>query len=299
MSQKYPDLSLTNFPESIDIFPQWLNITPQDGYYIKKYTQAMQNGQQSDANDYLSQMTDGAKKIIKAKDLNKISESILAIERFYKTDIKDYIQEKQQIWQDYIDTFSYKGKWSSGTVYVKNNMVSQISFGSEYVYIAIKEPPVGIAPSNTEYWRQLTIQGEQGKSGNGLSYRYQWESSVQYSANDAVTYDGALWMSLKPSKNIMPEKNSDSWKLIMNLPVTSYPIQENQPTNQTAGDLWFNTSSNPTKFYYLEPLSNPASANDILEGKEAYDSEGLRIVGTSSGLGDIEWNSGASPLNWN
>lgn len=44
MSTKYPDLSLTNFPNSLDQFTTFLNIVSSDGPLIGQYQSAMQMG---------------------------------------------------------------------------------------------------------------------------------------------------------------------------------------------------------------------------------------------------------------
>lgn len=278
MSATYPDLS-SNFPESIDIFPTWFNIVASDGPLIAQYQQAMEAGNTTLANQILTQIPQGTQKIITATDLNTLSQAMLAVERFYLTDIEPYVQNLQQNWLSVINQFSYKDVWQSGTSYVTNNLVSYTVSGLNLVYIATSTPPVGTAPTNTQYWRLLTIQGQQGASGEGLSYRQEWNSSTQYATNDAVTYDGAIWMALQASQNRIPDSNPQYWKLVMNLTTTTYPIQDTVPTNLQVDGLWFNTSNNPTNYVYLAPLTNPASASNISSGYQAYDANGNLIVG--------------------
>ena len=280
MSTLYPDLSLTNFPSSLDQFMTFLNIVASDGPLIAQYQAAMEAGNQIQANQILAQIPQGTQKIITATDLNTLSQAMLAIERFYLTDIKPYITQQQQNWLTVINQFSYQGVWESGTSYVVNNLVSYTVSGLNLVYIATSTPPVGTAPTNTQYWRLLTIQGQQGASGEGLSYRQEWNSSTQYATNDAVTYDGALWMALQASQNRLPDANPQYWQLVMNLETVTYPIQDTVPTNLQVDGLWFNTSSNPTKYYYLDALTNEASANNIISGYQAYDDSGNLLVGT-------------------
>lgn len=282
MSELYPDLNYTLFPESIDIFQQWLDITASDGPNIRRYMDAVKAGDFTQANQILAEIPSASQKIIKATDLNKLSQAMLALERFYKTDVKGYVESKQVEWQAIINQFDYKGMWSVGTSYQKSNMVSYVQYGVEYIYIAIKAVPVGTQPTNGEYWKLLTVKGQQGESGTGVAYRYQWIVSEAYTVNDIVTYDGALWIATKPSQGVTPVQGSESWKIIMTLSATAYPIQDTQPTNQAVGDLWFNTSPTPTKYYYLEALKNPAKPEDIAKGKEAYDELGRRIVGTGA-----------------
>ena len=280
MSTKYPDLSLTNFPNSLDQFTTFLNIVSSDGPLIGQYQSAMQNGDITLANQILTQIPQATQKIITAVDLNTLSQAMLAIERFYLNDIEPYIDVLHQSWLNTIQQFSYKGVWQSGTSYVTNNLVSYTTSGLNFVYIALSNVPIGISPTNQTYWRLLTIQGQQGASGEGLSYRQEWNSSTQYATNDAVTYDGALWMALQASQNRLPDTNPQYWQLVMNLKTVTYPIQDTVPTNLQVDGLWFNTSSNPTNYVYLAPLTNPASSSNIASGYQAYDASGNLIVGT-------------------
>lgn len=281
MSTLYPDLTLTNFPNNVDEFITWLNIISTDGPLIVQYQQAMQAGNTTQANQILNTIPNATQKILTSTSLNKLTQAILAVERFYSSDIESYINNLQESWTNSIQQFSYKGSWSSGTTYVTNNMVSYTINGINYIYIAIANPPIGTNPSNnSQYWRILTIQGQQGSSGTGLSYRQEWNVSTSYSVNDTVTYDGGLWIAVQPSQGEEPSDTSGYWNLIMALSTTTYPIQDTQPTVQNVGDLWFNTQGNPTQYYYLSSLDNPASASNIQNGYEAYDAYGNLIVGT-------------------
>lgn len=280
MSLQYPDLSLTNFPNSVDSFMTFLNIVASDGPLIAEYQTAMKNGNVTLANQILSQIPQGTQKIVKATDLNTLSQAMLAIERFYISDIKPYIDDLQELWLNTINQFSYEGTWASGTSYVKNNLVTYTLSGITFIYIATANPPVGTPPTDINYWRILTIQGQQGVSGVGLSYRQEWTSSALYSENDAVTYDGAIWMATSSNQNREPSSNPNYWRLIINLEVTTYPIQSTIPTNLQVDGLWFNTASNPTNYVYLAPLSNPAAASNITAGFQAYDQYGNLIIGT-------------------
>ena len=282
MSTLYQDLPLTNFPGNIDTFTTWLDIVSTDGPLIYQYQQALQAGNSTLANQILAQIPQGAQKIIKAVDLNTLTQAMLAVERFYLTDVEPYIQTQQESWLATIQQFSYQGVWSSGTSYVTNNFVTYTVSGLTLLYLAIAEPPLGTAPTNQQYWRLLTIQGQQGPSGQGLSYRQEWNVSTSYGVNNAVTYDGALWMALQASQGIEPPSNPQYWKLVMSLEATTYPIQDTPPATQDVGGLWFNTSGNPTQYYYLGALDNPATSADIRTDKEAYDEQGNILVGTAT-----------------
>ena len=270
----------TTFPGQIQTFPTMYDITSSDAALVAQYQSAMESGNQTLANQILAQIPQGTQKIITATDLNTLSQAMLAIERFYLTDVEPYIETQQQSWLTTINQFSYQGVWASGTTYVVNNIVSYTTSGVDLLFIATSNPPVGTSPTNINYLRILTIQGQQGTSGEGLSYRQEWNSSTQYSTNDVVTYDGALWMALQASQNRLPDSSPQYWQLVMNLGTITYPIQDTVPTNLQVDGLWFNTSQNPTNYVYLAPLTNPASASNIASGYQAYDANGNLIIGT-------------------
>lgn len=282
MSTRYPDLSLTTFPDSVDTaFKTFLNISASDGALIKRYTDAIYAGNQTLATQYLSQIPSATQKIIQSSDLNKMTEAILAIERFYSTDISSDIEQRQKAWKALIDNFGYIGEWDSNTVYKKNNLVSYSIGDNSNIYIALKDMDSGITPTNGNYWRVMTQRGKQGATGAGLAYRAEWKANEDYQKDNAVTHDGALWQSLATNTNIKPGTNDSIWKLVMPYHVSVYPIQDTEPSNQSEGELWFDTTGNPTKYYKLEPLINPASASNITAGFEAYDGQGNLIVGTA------------------
>lgn len=296
MSTTYPDLSLTVFPDGgIDTFTTWLNVTAQDGPLIQQYITAMNAGNQAQANQILSQISSGSQKIIKATDLNKLTQAILAVERFYSTDIEPYIQSQQESWLNIINQFSYVGAWSNGTAYVQNNIVSYIVSGVTLLFIATSNPPTGTVPTNTQYWRPLSVQGTPGESGPGLSYRQEWNSSTPYSVNDCVTYSGAVWMALQANQNVIPGGNESYWKNIISFGTVAYPIQDTEPTGQSVGSLWFNTQDSPTKYVYLEPLNNPAGTDQILQGHEAYDDQGNELTGTIPSKQAQTYTPGTAP----
>lgn len=285
MSTTYPDLPLTLFPsDGIDSFTTWLNITASDGPLIQQYLTAMQQGNTTQAQQILSQIPNATQKILQSTSLNQLTQAMLALERFFNTDIMPTLEEMQGSWVDMIGQFAYKGLWSGATAYEENNLVSYTVQGATLMFLATSDPPTGTVPTNTNYWRVLTIQGIQGPSGEGLSYRQEWSSGQNYYENDVVTYNGALWQALQANVGVEPGQAAEYWQIIMSLEATTYPIQDTEPTNQNIGALWLNTQDNPIDYYNLAPLTNPAGASQIVTGYRAYSDEGNVIVGTFEGV---------------
>lgn len=240
MSKKYPNLLLTNFPEAIDSIPNFLDVTSADATLIAQYQTAIQNGNFTQASSILAQITNAEQKTITAKRLNSLVEPVLAMEQFYSTDIKPYIEDKQTEWENRVNQFSYIGTYNSTTNYVKNNIVLFNDNGLKKLYLCIADiPTTNINPYNTTYWREFTIRGAQGLSGDGSTFQFAWDSSVDYQAQAIVVNDNAWWYATQANRNQEPFDGSEYWDLILNVTQVIYPIQTQQPTTQSTGELWF------------------------------------------------------------
>ncbi len=233
----------SNFPNSLDNIPQFLDITQSDAVLVGKVQQAIKDGNLNLANSYLVQIQDYDKKIINAVKLNKIRDAILALEQFYKTDFTQYITNKQKEWQNEINKFAYIGDWNGNKLYKKNNIIRYENNGNLLLYLCIKDIiSINTYPINTEYWIPFTKQGIRGESGtNGVNFAFEWDSSFNYEKNTIVSYNGGWWISIKPSQNVMPIEGSQYWELVLYAPQPVFPIQPTQPTGQGDGELWFET----------------------------------------------------------
>lgn len=242
MSESYPNLTATTFPDEIDTFKTYVNVSASDGALIQQYQQALADGDTTTAQSILAQISNAANKIVTADDMNKMMQAIRAIEQFMSGDYKDYIIAKQAEWQAILDEFSYEGVWNIATSYVKNNIVQYSTYDGTFLYLALSDPPVGTYPTNTTYWRLFTVKGARGASGAGLSFCGAYDTTVTYSVNDCVTYNGKLWCAIASSTNITPDSDASKWSEVMTLETTIYPVTSTTPTSQSEGELWFDTS---------------------------------------------------------
>ena len=239
MSDFYPQFPSTLFPNQVQTFTTFLDITVSDAKLIQQYQSAMQDGDLATAQEIYAQIPNASQKIINAQKLNTIINTCEALENFYKTDVQPYVEDKQEEWQGIIDLFSYKGGYNTSTTYYKNNFVTYTSDGVEYVYIAVSNPPVGTAPTNTTYWRVLSVRGEKGASGSGMAFIGEWSSSVNYSVNNIVTHSNYVWASTQSSTNQEPSDTSSYWVKIGEVRPAEIPVQTDEPTALETGDLWF------------------------------------------------------------
>ena len=238
MSLSYPDLNLTNFPEAVDVFVQMLDIVASDSTNLAEYQSAMEAGNIIQAHEALANITNGAQKLLTAEKINKIFNSVEALERFLASDIVPYITQLQTNWQAEINKFIYRGNYSSSTSYVVNNIVSYTVGAYKYLYICIQNAK-GKAPTNTTYWQQLTIVGLQGISGEAMSFLYEWSAVTEYVAQDCVSYNGKLWGCLQTNTNSAPSSTNTNWEELMSIDPVQYPVQASEPVSQEVGDLWF------------------------------------------------------------
>lgn len=244
MSTTYTDLTQTNFPDSVDNITLKSNITnASDAVLIAQIQSAILAGDFSTASKILQDNQQLNGKIFTANDYNQLRDAIIALERFYKNDITDYINDKQTTWETNINQFSYQGVYSSSTQYYQNNMVNYTANEGTFLYLCIKTPPTGILPTNTSYWRVLTLRGERGQTGvGGMAFTYLWDSTRNYALNDIVVYGDGWWGAIQPNINQTPQTGSPYWqKLLTALSAVKVPVQPNEPTNQTQGDQWYKT----------------------------------------------------------
>ena len=244
MSTTYQSLQFTTFPDDIQSFVTMLNMSVEDGAAVTGYQQAMQAGNNTLARQYYSQITNANQKFIDATKMNTLMDTCVALQKFYKTDIEPYIQSQQTIWGNRINQFNYVGDYSASTVYAVNNFVTYTASGVRNVYICVKVPPIGTAPTNTTYWRKLSIQGLQGPSGENLSFRYAWDSGEVYYPEDVVVYDNVVWGCLVQNSNQTPQSGSTYWRSIYSPQQVVYPFSAQEPTNMEAGFLWFKIKGN-------------------------------------------------------
>lgn len=241
MSTLYPDLDFTNYPGSLDNIQLKSNISNStDAQLVQQIQTSILNGDFSNAaaiinaNPYLNG------KIFNANDYNQIRDAVLALERFYKNDISNYITQKQTEWENKIGNFNYKGVYNSTTQYYVNNLVNYSGSDGNLLYICIKQPLTGISPDNIDYWRLFTIRGERGETGEGLSFTWVWSNLTSYKLNDIVIFNSKWWVAIQPNQNQIPVDGSSYWEvLITALPAIQIPITDIQPTNQIIGDQWY------------------------------------------------------------
>lgn len=243
MSVLYPDLDFTSYPDSLDNIALKSNITSNAEASLVAQIQAyILAGNFSAASSLMADNPVLATKIFSANDYNQLRDALLALERFYKSDIVTYINEKQEAWLSRINQFSYRGVYNVTTQYYVNNIVEYTVPSGTFLYICTVQPSSGVLPTDTNYWRILTLKGERGLSGDGLSFAWTWDAHTEYNLNDVVVYNNKWWASTQVQTGNTPQENSPYWKEILTaLPAIQIPVQAEEPTGQSIGDQWYKT----------------------------------------------------------
>lgn len=201
MSVTYPDYSFTNFPDSIDIFDRFTDLTITTYPLAQAYYALYNAGDIQGASNYLDAHPELKKCYVGASTLNPLIDSVKAIETFYMSDVQQWI----------INAVKDKGDFSTTTKYQKFNVVGYYINGATEAYMCINnDTPIGTLPTNTTYWRPITLRGAKGDSGIGLAAQGAWSALVTYPANSMVAFNNALWGSLIQNVNIAPSISAAS-----------------------------------------------------------------------------------------
>lgn len=227
MSTLYPDLQ-NKFPESIDDFSKFTDPSISQISIINQYYAKFQSGDIAGAAQILEDNPSLQTAILNAERLNKLRDGLISIQRYYMDDVQQYL----------VEIVKNKGKWDNQTKYTKYDVVFYPIEGAEQAFMCIStNTPIGTIPTEESYWIPLTMRGEQGASGIGLTPRGMWQSSVSYTQYDVVSYQNNLWYALQDNNGQTPFSGSQYWEkffLIPNYIVSS----QSEPQNQDIGSFW-------------------------------------------------------------
>ena len=242
MSATYPQFPHSNFPDGLDSWETFLNVVETDAELLKQYQQYILDGDMVNAQIIYNQIPNADRKFVGALVFNQFADAIMALEAFYgNSGFEEYVAEKQVEWQAVIDKFSYVGIYNNNVQYQKNNIVLYNVNGQNYLFINTYNgtTPIGTVPTNTSFWRQLTISGTKGDAGSSTTYYFEWNPIMEYKVNNVVSVDSSLYVALQDNTNTPPVTNPQYWQLIFQPITNHYPVQEEQPATASVGDFWF------------------------------------------------------------
>ena len=74
----------TSYPNSVQTFPQMIDLAASDGTLAQQYQTAMQAGNLTLAKQILAQIPNNQSKIITADYLNTINDTVVAVEKYFQ-----------------------------------------------------------------------------------------------------------------------------------------------------------------------------------------------------------------------
>lgn len=220
MSELYPDLVFSSFPENCDTFDYVADISASQLTLMNQYKLYLTYNDLASAQKLLEDNPSLKATIINAEKINKIIDAIKAAQRLYRDDIQNYL----------IDLVKYKGAYSNDVAYNKYDVVTQIVAAKTLSYMCIVPTTAGIQPTNTDYWIPITQQGERGAAGFGLNYGGAYQNTISYPQYSMVAHDNALWASLETVEGVNPSDGSDVWEKVM-----SFDMSDLAFTDATVG----------------------------------------------------------------
>lgn len=223
MSTLYPDLDLTTFPNTQD--GRYIMIDPSttaDMTAINSYNTYIAAGNMTAALQVLTDNPRLQKMLFNAEKWNRHEDMLIAIERFYESDVQQYL----------VNIVVYRGIWNTVDTYAKYNVVYS-STGA--CYMAIQDVPVNTEVTETDYWIPITLRGEKGDTGTGLSWRGEWTSGTAYSKDDCVAYNNKLYGALQASTGQPPATSTAYWAVAFEVDISASSMLTKIKTVDGAG----------------------------------------------------------------
>jgi hypothetical protein len=213
--------NLSVFPSGgVDVFQRHYDIQASDIPLIQQYQQLLMNPNRTPDQDtqLLNLKNQLIDKLIFADDMNKLQDAITNIETFFLNNVDGYVQTKQAEMDAEVNKFTYMGTYNPSTTYMRKNIVTYLGES----YICQQDNTVGQTPdptnANTTYWAKIAPKGDKGDKGDPGAvwvFRNAYSSTANYNINDAVQYNGALYVCIAPCTNIDPT-NTTYWSLAVN-----------------------------------------------------------------------------------
>ena len=200
-----------------------------------QYTQDMANGDYAGMSNIISANPQLDAKIFDADKINDIVDSLTTQQNNYFTNVPDYMAALEAQYNALINEFKNAHDWDVSEEYTRYNFV--IYNNLYYMYINA-DSSTGNLPTNTTYWKEIGLRGEQGAPGVGLNLRYAWSSVVNYNPLDLVFYNNASWVAKATNVNQAPSTTSQYWEIFVNHEPAGIESSTTQPTKRYLGQIW-------------------------------------------------------------
>ena len=290
MSKLYSEFLYSNFPDQpYDTYEYMHDMTFDLLGLASQYESLIINNRFDEAAELLKNNPELNRIYFNAEKYNKLIDSIRSTQRLYSEDVQTYI----------LELVTFKGTYSSSVKYTKYNVVDYNSM----IYMCTSlDVPLGTLPTNTKYWYPLSIKGERGFSGIGLSFDGLYNSNTRYNSDSSVSYGTCLYASTCDD-NIgrTPSKSSTYWELIIDFQdLITYDNSTSNLSSTTLQDAIdeLNVGINNNKISIntintkLNTIENGAQKNTVLgvkgSNESSYRTGNIDITKDNIGLGNVD-----------
>lgn len=248
-----PDCPYTQFPDAVDTITRKIDIDATIGSVVQQYQNLINLGSYDQAATLLHNNPRLKRVIFGAEDINKLRDGVIAVERTFNTYIAEYIAKLSKP----------KGLWDSASTYKKYDVVQYV-IGADNVteyFVALPNDetvvdiPSNILPTNTDYWKPITMRGPKGESGSGYTPMGAYDSSQLYHEYDCVVYDDRLWYAIYSGQEGFsgqtPQAGSSYWALFGTYSNNTYYM----PIMLSRGAWVSNTDQDSSYFPYKYELT--------------------------------------------
>ena len=257
MSNTYPMYNYSSYPDEIDKFNRFTDLTLDTIEYAKQYNNYMTKGDFKNAAQVLTSHPELDTSLINAANLNRIIDAIKCIETFYVEDVQKYL----------IEIIKFRSEYNSSTKYSKYDLVVYNDIG----YLCISSTcPIGTLPTNENYFVALTLQGDQGVPGLGLNFSGSWSATTTYPKDSCVTYNNILYASVVDNNlGKTPGQNSSYWTLV-------FDISKLATYNNSSSNLNATTLQDAVDELIISINSNTSKLNTIESGAQKNTITGIK-----------------------
>lgn len=159
------DGSRSDFPDKVDSFTELFDLPQNKVKEANRLTElkgqaVLNNDEQNEIKALSASLREY---MVTPETWNKFQDALFATQRFFNSEIHEYLEDKQEVWDTYIREFKYVGKWKAGVEYSFQNMVTNDK-GDLFICVedhvsASEDNPI----TNSRFWQRASAKGEQGR----------------------------------------------------------------------------------------------------------------------------------------
>lgn len=231
-------MSTTVFPNAVQEFKHWTNLTSAQLTAYVNYINALNQGQWAQARRIFEEGGLSQDMLPTADDFNKMCDTILECKALYEAP-----DTSARGIQDFMAQFAYKGVWTTSNLaqYKKFSIVRHINVDNgAFLYIANQDITTQQTPwdnsnsANPQWLRIVPV----GVTNAASVFRGNWANNVTYNVGDVVVINNIFYKALVTNANVEPP-NSDYWQRLFDMNPCVAQISPTQPSIMPYSAIWF------------------------------------------------------------